>query len=38
MVTQPNIEPSSDDFLDEPILDVVETNITPAIQPTIQIK
>ncbi|MEG0488874.1 MAG: DNA polymerase III subunit gamma/tau, partial [Acinetobacter sp.] len=28
MVTQPNIEPSSDDFLDEPILDVVETNIT----------
>lgn len=28
MVTQSNIEPSSDDFLDEPILDSVETNIT----------
>lgn len=30
IVTQPNIEPSSDDFLDEPILDVVEKNITAA--------
>lgn len=29
MVTQPNIEPSSDDFLDKPILDIVETNVTP---------
>ncbi|OTG67897.1 DNA polymerase III subunit gamma/tau [Acinetobacter sp. ANC 4470] len=27
-VTQQNIEPSSDDFLDEPILDVIETNVT----------
>lgn len=34
MVTQPNIEPSSDDFLDEPILDVVETNVTPAMPTT----
>ena len=35
MVTQPNIEPSSDDFLDEPILDIVETNVTPAMPTTI---
>ena len=34
MVTQPNIEPSSDDFLDEPILDVVETNVTPVMPAT----
>ena len=34
MVTQPNIEPSSDDFLDEPILDIVETNITPVMPAT----
>ncbi|WP_445346420.1 DNA polymerase III subunit gamma/tau [Acinetobacter bohemicus] len=34
MVTQPNIEPSSDDFLDEPILDVVETNVTPVMSAT----
>ena len=34
MVTQPNIEPSSDDFLDEPILDIVETNVTPAMPTT----
>lgn len=34
MVTQPNIEPSSDDFLDEPILDVVETNVTPVMPTT----
>lgn len=35
MATQPNIEPSSDDFLDEPILDIVETNVTPAMPTTI---
>ena len=34
MVTQPNIEPSSDDFLDEPILDSVETNVTPVMSAT----
>ena len=34
MVTQPNIEPSSDDFLDEPLLDIVETNVTPAMPAT----
>ena len=34
MVTQPNIEPSSDDFLDEPILDIVEINVTPAMPTT----
>lgn len=34
MVTQPNIEPSSDDFLDEPILDIVETNVTPVMPAT----
>ncbi|WP_442767989.1 DNA polymerase III subunit gamma/tau [Acinetobacter bohemicus] len=34
MVTQPNIEPSSDDFLDEPILDSVETNLTPVMPAT----
>ena len=34
MATQPNIEPSSDDFLDEPILDIVETNVTPAMPTT----
>lgn len=34
MVTQPNIEPSSDDFLDEPILDIVETNITSVMPAT----
>ena len=34
MVTQPNIEPSSDDFLDEPILDSVETNVTPVMPAT----
>ena len=34
MATQPNIEPSSDDFLDEPILDSVETNVTPVMSAT----
>ncbi|MEG2920135.1 MAG: DNA polymerase III subunit gamma/tau [Acinetobacter sp.] len=34
MVTQSNIEPSSDDFLDDPILDVVETNVTPVMPTT----
>ncbi len=34
MVTQSNIEPSSDDFLDEPLLDIVETNVTPAMPTT----
>ena len=34
MATQPNIEPSSDDFLDEPLLDIVETNVTPAMPTT----